>query len=153
MALKVGDKAPAFSGLDQEGKEISLAAFKGKKLVLYFYPKDDTPGCTKEACSLRDAYPRFQQEGFEIVGVSPDKVEKHKKFEDKYDLPFKLLADTEHKALNAYGAWGRKKFMGKEYDGVLRKTFVINEQGKIERIIEKVRTKDHAVQLLDEQKP
>jgi thioredoxin-dependent peroxiredoxin len=145
--LKPGDKAPAFSGPNENGETISLDQFKGKKLVLYFYPKDDTPGCTAEACSLKDGYTELKQKGIEVVGVSPDKVSKHKKFVEKYDLPFTLLADEEQETLKAYGVWGMKKFMGREYMGVHRKTFIIDEGGKIEHVIDKVNTKDHAGQI------
>lgn len=150
--LKTGDKAPAFSGIDQDGKPVKLADFAGRKLVLYFYPKDDTPGCTAEACSLRDEHAALRKAGYEVLGVSPDKAAKHKKFADKYDLPFRLLADPDKVAANAYGVWGRKKFMGREYDGILRTTFLIDGNGVIERIINDVRTKDHAAQVLEESK-
>lgn len=149
MGLKVGDTAPKIEGLDQDGVPISQADLKGKKVVLYFYPKDDTPGCTKEACSLRDSYADLKRQGYEIIGVSPDPVAKHKKFEEKYDLPFRLLADTDKAVIDAYGIWNMKKFMGREYMGVVRKTFVIDEEGKIARIIEKVKTKEHAAQILE----
>jgi peroxiredoxin Q/BCP len=148
--LQVGDKAPAFSGVDQDGRPISLAQFAGRKLVLYFYPKDDTPGCTAEACSLRDDHGSLRKAGFEVLGISPDPVRKHKKFEQKYDLPFRLLADEDKTIARAYGVWGRKKFMGREYDGILRTTFLIDEQGFIEHIIATVRTKDHGAQVLEE---
>jgi len=147
--LKPGDKAPAFSGIDQQGQPLSLADFAGRKLVLYFYPKDDTPGCTAEACSLRDDHAALRKAGYEVIGASPDKATKHKKFADKYDLPFRLLADPELKAANAYGVWGRKKFMGREYDGILRTTFLIDGKGIIERVITDVRTKDHAQQIME----
>ena len=149
MHLKEGDKAPDFQGIGQDGKTISLSDYKGKKLILYFYPKDDTPGCTAEACNLRDNFSVLKKEGFELLGVSPDNPKKHKKFIDKYSLPFPLIADTEKEILNAYGVWGPKKFMGREYDGVHRTTFVIDEAGKIEKIIAKVNTKAHAEQILD----
>ncbi|HAB36184.1 MAG TPA: thioredoxin-dependent thiol peroxidase [Cryomorphaceae bacterium] len=147
--LKVGDQAPDFSGLDQNGQAIAKADFAGKKIVLYFYPKDDTPGCTAEACSFRDGYHDLLQSGYAIVGVSPDSVKKHAKFVDKYSLPFPLIADEERKVIDAYGVWGRKKFMGREYDGVYRETFVIGTDGAIERILEKVDTKDSAGQILN----
>ena len=147
--LKVGDKAPDFSGLDQHGNAVSAADFAGKKIVLYFYPKDDTPGCTAEACSFRDGYQDLLNAGYAIVGVSPDSVKKHAKFVDKYNLPFPLIADEERKVIDAYGVWGRKKFMGREYDGVYRETFVIGADGTIERILEKVDTKDSAGQILN----
>ena len=150
--LKQGDKAPAINGFDQDGKAVSLADYKGRKLVLYFYPKDDTPGCTAEACSLRDEHDLIRQSGFEVLGVSPDKTSKHKKFADKYNLPFRLLADTEKEVAMRYGVWGRKKFMGREFDGILRTTFVIDEQGIIQQVIDKVRTTDHALQVLEASK-
>ena len=150
--LKTGQKAPAFHGVDQDGRPVSLADFKGRKMVLYFYPKDDTPGCTAEACSLRDEHAALRKAGYEVLGVSPDKATKHKKFADKYSLPFRLLADPDKEAANAYAVWGRKKFMGREYDGILRTTFLIDGNGVIERIINEVRTKDHAAQVLDEGK-
>ena len=147
--LKIGDKAPHFEGVNQRGEQISLESYKGKKLILYFYPKDDTPGCTKEACNLRDNFGRLRELGFEILGVSADKEKKHQKFIDKYDLPFDLLADTEKETINTYESWGRKKFMGREFDGILRRTFVIDESGIIIQIIGKVVTKDHTQQILD----
>jgi peroxiredoxin Q/BCP len=146
--LKAGDKAPHFSGLDQDGNTISSNDYAGKKLVVYFYPKDDTPGCTAEACNLRDNYGALQQAGFEILGVSIDPVKSHRKFVDKYSLPFRLLSDTEKQAAEAFGVWGLKKFMGKEYMGVSRTTFVIDGNGVISKVIEKVETKDHAAQIL-----
>ncbi len=151
--LKVGDKAPEFTTLNEDGQEISLADFRGKKLVLFFYPKDDSPGCTKEACNLRDNFRSLQKMGFEILGVSPDKSAKHKKFIDKYEFQYSLAADTEKEIINSYGLWGPKKFMGREVVGVHRTTFLINEEGVISHIIFKVKTKDHAQQitaLLDE---
>jgi peroxiredoxin Q/BCP len=148
-SLKVGDKAPALTGVDQDGKAIDLSIFSGKKLLLYFYPKDDTPGCTAEACSLRDEHAALRRAGYEVLGVSPDKATKHKKFADKYNLPFRLLADPDKEAAVAYGVWGPKKFMGREYVGILRTTFLIDEEGVIEHIITKVRTKDHAAQVLE----
>lgn len=147
--LKVGDKAPKISGMDQHGKAVSLKEYQGRKVVLYFYPKDDTPGCTAQACSLRDDHSALRKAGYEVIGVSPDKEAKHLKFADKYDLPFRLLADPERKVIEAYGVWGRKKFMGREYDGVLRTTFIIDGSGTIEQVIDKVRTKDHAAQVLE----
>lgn len=147
-SLKAGDKAPNFAGKDQNGNEINLESLKGNKVVLYFYPKDDTPGCTAEACSLRDNYDALIAAGYKIVGVSPDNEKSHLKFTEKYALPFPLIADTEKKILNDYGVWGRKKFMGKEYDGVIRTTFVISEVGVILEVIEKVDTKNHAKQIL-----
>ncbi len=150
IQLKEGEKAPVFTGVDESGNEISLAQFKGKKLVLYFYPKDNTPGCTMEAKNLRDNFELLKDKGFEIVGVSPDTQKKHQNFIAKHDLPFHLLADTEKIVLNQYGVWGKKKFMGREYDGVHRTTFIIDEEGVIAKIIKKVKTKEHAAQILKE---
>jgi len=147
--LKAGDKAPNFKGANESGDTIALKDYKGKKLALFFYPKDDTPTCTKEACSLRDGYKTLQKNGIEVLGVSPDKSKKHEKFIGKYELPFSLLADTEQETLKAYGVWGPKKFMGKEYVGVHRTTFLIDEKGEIEHVIEKVKSKEHADQILD----
>jgi len=147
--LKIGDPAPAFSAPDQNGNVVALDQFSGKKLVLYFYPKDDTPGCTAEACDLRDNYEKLMAEGYEILGVSPDSQKSHLKFIEKYSLPFNLLSDVDKKILEAYGAWGEKKMYGKSYMGVLRKTFVISEKGTIENIIEKVNTKEHAQQIFE----
>ncbi|MFN4253909.1 MAG: thioredoxin-dependent thiol peroxidase [Saprospiraceae bacterium] len=147
--LKEGDPAPAFSAPIETGKTVSLADYAGKKLVLYFYPKDDTPGCTAEACSLRDSYGQFLAKGYDILGVSPDSVKKHVKFREKFSLPFSLLADEDHAVSEAYGVWGEKKFMGRAYMGIHRTTFVIDESGKIERIIGKVDTDNHADQLLN----
>ena len=146
--LKEGDPAPAFEAPIETGETVKLEDYKGKKLVLYFYPKDDTPGCTAESCSLRDSYQRFLAEGYEILGASPDSVKRHVKFREKYDLPFSLISDEDHSVAEAFGVWGEKKFMGRVYDGIHRTTFVIDEEGKIERIIEKVKTKEHADQLL-----
>ncbi len=145
--LAKGDKAPDFAAMDQEGNMVSLADFKGKKLVLYFYPKDDTAGCTKEACNLRDNYTLMLNKGFAVLGVSPDSVESHKKFASKYELPFPLLADPDLKIVKAYGAWGEKKMYGKTYEGLLRSTFIINEGGMIDEVISKVKTDDHADQI------
>ncbi|MCB0430892.1 MAG: thioredoxin-dependent thiol peroxidase [Flavobacteriales bacterium] len=147
--LKPGDKAPVFSGKDQDGNAISLENFKGKKVVLYFYPKDDTPGCTAESCNLRDNYDMLLKKGFAVVGVSADTVKSHKKFAVKFDLPFPLLADTEKETINAYGVWGPKKFMGREYDGIIRTTFVIGETGIIEEVITDVNTAEHTSQVLE----
>ena len=147
--LKVGDKAPAFKGVDEKGETIQLSDFKGKKLVLFFYPKDNTPGCTAAACSLRDHFSELEKAGYALLGVSPDSPKKHQNFIDKFEFPFSLLADTELEVIKSFGVWGRKKFMGREYDGLLRTTFVIDEKGKIERIIDKVKTKTHAAQILE----
>lgn len=146
--LSVGDKAPAIHAIDQHGNEINLENFKGNKVVLYFYPKDNTPGCTAQACNLRDNYESMLKQGYKVIGVSPDSEKSHQKFTDKFDLPFPLIPDTEKKVIQDYGVWGRKKFMGREYDGVFRTTFVIDEEGKIEEIIEKVDTKNHTEQIL-----
>lgn len=148
ITLKAGDKAPNFSGLDQNGKEHELADYKGKKLVVFFYPKASTPGCTAEACDLRDNYERFKAQNYELLGVSADSAKAQTKFIEKNDLPFPLLADEEKKVINAFGVWGTKKFMGREYDGIHRTTFVIDENGVIEEVIEKVKTKEHAAQIL-----
>ncbi len=146
--LKVGDKAPDFSGINQDGKKIGLSDFSGKKLILYFYPKDNTPGCTAEACNLNDNYNSWLDKGFEVVGVSPDNVESHRKFREKYKLKFDLIADTDKEILQAYNAWGEKSMYGKKYMGVIRTTYVINEKGIIQEIFEKVETKDHTEQIL-----
>ncbi len=148
ITLKPGDKAPAFSATIQDGSIVKLSDYKGKKLVLYFYPKDDTPGCTAEACNLRDNYQTFISNGYEILGVSPDSAAKHQKFIAKYELPFSLIADEDNAVAMAYGAWGEKSMYGKKYMGILRSTFVINEKGNIEKVVEKVDTKAHASQLL-----
>lgn len=145
--LKEGSKAPMFEGIDQSGKIVKLTDFAGKKLVLYFYPKDNTPGCTAESCNLRDNYDSLLKKGFSVVGVSPDNEKSHKGFAAKYSLPFPLIADTSLKILNDYGVWGEKKMYGKSYMGVLRTTFIIDEKGVIEKIIEKVETADHTEQI------
>lgn len=146
--LKIGDKAPEFEAENQNGKQIKLSDYNGKKVVLYFYPKDNTPGCTNQACNLRDNYELLQSKGYVILGVSADKASKHQKFISKYDLPFDLLVDDEKIIMNKYGTWGLKKFMGREYHGILRTTFIIDENGVIEDIISKVKTKDHTNQIL-----
>lgn len=142
-----GQKAPLFEGTDQNGKKVSLAELKGKKVVLYFYPKDDTPGCTAEACNLRDNYSELIGKGFSVIGVSPDNEKSHAKFAEKYNLPFPLLADPEKKILESYGAWGEKNMYGKKVFGVMRSTFLIDEKGIIEKVISKVDTKEHAGQI------
>jgi len=147
--LKIGDKAPDFKAMDQNGNPVSLKNYKGKKIVLYFYPKDDTPGCTAQACNLRDNFDELTEKGIVVLGVSVDEVKKHKKFEDKYKLPFTLVADEEKTIVADYGLWGEKKFMGKTYMGTSRVTFLIDEKGKIAHIIEKVDTKNHTAQILD----
>lgn len=146
--LKIGDKAPVFSVKDQYGKTINLEDFKGKKVVLFFYPKASTPGCTAEACNLRDNYQTFQSKGYEILGVSADSEKRQMNFSTKQELPYSLLADEDKEVIMAYGVWGPKKFMGKEYDGIHRTTFVIDEDGMIEDVITKVKTKDHSAQIL-----
>ena len=148
--LTEGTKAPDFMFLDQNENSMSLSQLKGKKIILYFYPKDDTPGCTAEACSLRDNYAVLKEKGYMIIGVSPDKAASHHKFIDKYKLPFLLIPDTDKVILNAYGVWGSKKMLGRTFDGVIRTTFIIDENGIIEKIITKVDTKDHADQLVRE---
>ena len=146
--IQPGDKAPLFEGKDQQGNLISLNDYLGKKLILFFYPKDNTPGCTAEACNLRDNYTALQSEGFEIIGVSPDNEKSHLKFADKFQLPFPLIADTDKKILQDYGVWGTKSMYGKQYEGVFRTTFVINEAGIIEAVFQKVETANHAAQIL-----
>ena len=147
--LKEGDKAPDFKVINELGEEMILADFSGKKLVLFFYPKDSTPGCTAESCNLRDHYSDLKTKGFEVLGVSADNEASHQKFIKKHELPFHLLADTEKDVLNAYGVWGPKKFMGRIFDGIHRTTFVIDENGMIERIFTKVKTKEHTEQILE----
>lgn len=148
VKLKVGDKAPGFSGLNQEGKEIKLEDFTGQKLILYFYPKDDTPGCTAEACNFNDNLNNWLEKGYSVVGVSPDSVESHRKFREKYGLRFDLVADPEKEILQEYGVWGEKNRFGKKYMGVLRTTFIIDEDGIIQKIFEKVETKNHTEQII-----
>lgn len=146
--LEAGDKAPDFSVEDQDGNTVNLTDFKGKKLVLFFYPKASTPGCTAEACNLRDNWKAFEQKGYAILGVSADSKKRQQNFKNKYELPFPLLADEDKEVINAYGVWGPKKFMGKEYEGIHRTTFIIDEEGKIEDVIKKVKTKEHTAQIL-----
>jgi len=150
VQLNEGLKAPVFKGKDQEGKPVSLDDFKGKKVVLYFYPKDDTPGCTAEACNLRDNYGELLSRGYAIVGVSPDSSTSHARFRDKYKLPFSLIADPGKDIIKAYGAWGEKSMYGKKYEGVLRTTFILDESGNILKKISKVDTKNHTAQILAE---
>ncbi|MFD2098725.1 thioredoxin-dependent thiol peroxidase [Flagellimonas iocasae] len=147
--LKVGDKVPEFSAKDQDGNTINLSDYKGKKLVVFFYPKANTPGCTVEACNLRDNYKALQDAGYELLGVSADSQKKQANFKKKFSFPFPLLADENHTVLETFGVWGPKKFMGREFDGIHRTTFLINGDGMVERVIEKVKTKDHAAQILD----
>ena len=149
IQLKEGMKAPGFEGIDQNGKNVKLSDFTGKKVVLYFYPKDNTPGCTAEACNLRDNYDSFLKNGFAVIGVSPDNEKSHKGFTSKYSLPFPLIADTSKKILNDYGVWGEKKMYGKTFLGVIRTTFIIDEKGIIEKIITKVDTGGHTKQIFD----
>ena len=147
--LKAGDSAPEIYGEDENGNALSLSSFSGRKLILYFYPNDDTPTCTKEACNLRDNYELLKEKGFEILGVSGNDSKKHLKFIQKYDLPFRLLVDDEMKTIHGYGVWGPKKFMGREFDGIHRITFVIDENGVIETVIQKVKSGEHAQQILE----
>lgn len=146
--LKKGDKAPSFSSLDQEGNLHRLEDFKGKKIVFFFYPKANTPGCTAEACDLRDNFERFEAANYAILGVSADSQKAQAKFKDKYNFPFPLLADEDKTVIEAFGVWGPKKFMGKEYDGINRTTFIIDENGIVEEVISEVKTKAHAAQIL-----
>lgn len=147
--LKAGDPAPRFEGTDQNGNHVSMDDFDGQKIALYFYPKDDTPGCTRQACNLRDNYSDLKTKNYAVVGVSADSVKAHKKFEQKYNLPFPLIADTDKKIIHDYGVWGEKQFMGRFFDGINRTTFLIDEDRKIEKVIEKVKTKDHTAQILE----
>lgn len=149
MSLKPGSKAPAFSGVDQNGHTISLKDYKGKQVALYFYPKDDTPGCTAQACNLRDNYDALLKAGIQVIGVSTDSVKSHKKFEQKYELPFPLIADEDKQIVEAYGVWGEKKFMGRTYMGTSRTTFLIGADGKISHIISKPDTKNHTAEILE----
>ena len=146
--LEVGDKAPNFSGLDQNGIKVSLKDYLGKKLVLYFYPEDDTPTCTVQACNLRDNFSTLKANGFEIIGVSPDDVESHKKFKNKFQLPFTLVADPKHIIIDKYGVWGEKNLYGHKHMGIYRTTFVIDEKGVITKIFKKPRNKAHAEELM-----
>ncbi|GAA4969614.1 thioredoxin-dependent thiol peroxidase [Algibacter aquimarinus] len=146
--LKQGDAVPNFTAQDEQGNTISLSDYKGKKLVVFFYPKASTPGCTVEACNLRDNYKELQDQGYELLGVSADSAKRQSNFKNKYEFPFPLLADEDKTVINTFGVWGPKKFMGKEYDGIHRMTFLINENGEVERVIDKVKTKDHAAQIL-----
>ena len=147
--LKIGEKAPAINSIDENGEVITLEQFKGKKIVLYFYPKDMTPGCTVQSCNLRDNYQNLLDNGYVVLGCSADSPGKHQKFIEKYNLPFPLISDESKEVLNAYGVWGSKKFMGREYMGIIRTTFVIDEDGIIENIITKVNTKNHTTQIIN----
>ncbi|AIY14230.1 thioredoxin-dependent thiol peroxidase [Cellulophaga baltica] len=148
QTLKIGDKVPSFSVNDQDGNTINLSDYLEKKLIVFFYPKASTPGCTAEACNLRDNYAALQSQGYELLGVSADSEKRQANFKNKYEFPFPLLADEDHTVINAFGVWGPKKFMGKTYDGIHRMTFVVDEKGVVSNVIEKVKTKDHAAQLL-----
>jgi len=150
-SLEIGDQVPHFSVVDDRGDTQSLSDYAGKKLVVFFYPKANTPGCTAEACDLRDHYTELKKAGYALLGVSADSVNKQRKFSEKFDFPFPLLADEEKEVINAFGVWGPKKFMGKEYDGIHRKTFIVDEEGKIARVIDKVNTKEHAAQILEKE--
>ena len=152
MKLKIGDLAPTFSAPDQVGKMHTLKDQKGKWVLLYFYPKDDTPGCTVEACTIRDNWPAFKKIGIKVFGVSADSVKSHKKFEEKFELPFTLLADEDKKIITAYGVWQKKKFMGREYMGIVRSSFLIDGKGKIAKIYESVKPKEHAEEVLGDVK-
>ena len=147
-SLKAGDKAPEIKGNDQDGKTISLKDYKGKKVVLYFYPKDSTPGCTAESCNLRDNYKMLMKQGYEVIGVSPDSVKSHKKFAEKYKLPFPLIADEKQEVIKAYDVWGKKMLFGVKYVGLVRTTFIIHEKGIIEEVINEVDTKNHTQQII-----
>ncbi|MEM9650295.1 MAG: thioredoxin-dependent thiol peroxidase [Bacteroidota bacterium] len=147
--LKVGDKVPEFSAKDQDGNTINLSDYSGKKLVVFFYPRANTPTCTVEACNLRDHYSELQEKGYHILGVSEDSERKQTNFRNKFDFPYPLLADTDHTVIETFGVWGPKKFMGREFDGIHRVTFVIDENGTIEKVIDKVKAKEHAAQILE----
>jgi peroxiredoxin Q/BCP len=147
--LTTGKKAPAFKGFDQNGNTRELKEFIGKKLVIYFYPKDDTPACTAQACDLRDNYKKLMKAGYEVIGISPDEIKRHVKFIAKYKLPFDLISDPEHKIAEKYGVWGEKTLYGRNYMGIIRTTFILDEKGKITEIIEKVDTKNHSSQVLN----
>ena len=148
IELKIGDKAPEINSVDQNGNQITLGQYKGKKVVLYFYPKDMTPGCTAQSCNLSDNYKLLQKSGYDVIGVSCDSIKRHQKFIEKYSLPFNLVSDEDQKAVNDYGVWQLKKFMGREYMGIMRTTFLIDENGIIEEIITKVNTKEHTTQII-----
>lgn len=147
-SLQEGDKAPAFTGKDQNGAKVSLSDHKGKKVVLYFYPQDDTPTCTAQACNLRDNYALLKKEGFVVLGISPDEEKKHKKFEEKFDLPFTLIADPDHAIIGKYGVWGEKQLYGRKYMGLHRRTFLVDEKGIIRKIFLKPKSKQHAEEIV-----
>ena len=147
--LEIGQKAPEFTANDQDGKPVSLEEYRGRKVLIYFYPKDDTPGCTREACAFRDNLPNFQKTGVEVLGVSVDGEKAHRKFADKYQLPFRLVSDEEKKIVEAYGVWGKKKFMGKEYMGTNRVSYLVDEQGTIAKVWPKVKPETHAAEVLE----
>lgn len=150
MVLSAGNQAPEFELMDNEGKLHKLSDYQGQTIVVYFYPKDDTPGCTKEACSFRDAYADFREAGIEVIGISPDNEKSHSKFIQKYELPFVLLSDPDHQVCEAFGVWGLKKYMGREYEGVYRTTFVIGPDGVVKRVFENVKPADHSHEVLAE---
>ncbi|MDY0286597.1 MAG: thioredoxin-dependent thiol peroxidase [Bacteroidales bacterium] len=147
--LQAGDMVPDFTATDQHGKTITLSDFSGEKLIIYFYPKDNTPGCTAEACNLRDNYALLQKNGFKIIGISADSEKSHRSFSEKFSLPFPLIADTDKELITRFGVWGSKKFMGREYEGIHRITFITDENGVIRHVIDNVKTKDHTAQILD----
>ena len=146
--LNIGDKAPVIDAVDQNGNQITLDQYKGKKVVLYFYPKDMTPGCTAQSCNLSDNYKLLQKSGYDVIGVSCDSIKRHQKFIEKHDLPFNLISDEDQKVVNDYGVWQLKKFMGREYMGIVRTTFLIDEKGVVEDVITKVNTKEHTTQII-----
>jgi peroxiredoxin Q/BCP len=150
MVLEKGEKAPLFELFDSEGELHKLSDYSGQTIVIYFYPRDDTPGCTKEACSFRDNYQTFTEVGIEVLGISPDTVKSHKKFSEKYQLPFTLLADPDHNVCEAYGVWGLKKMYGREYEGVYRTTYIVGPEGEIKRVFENVKPTDHSQEVLEE---
>lgn len=147
--LNIGDQVPNFTALDQDGNTISLSDYEGKQLIVFFYPKASTPGCTVEACNLRDNYELLQEKGYELLGVSADSQKRQSNFRNKHDFPFPLLADEDKRVINIFGVWGPKKFMGREYDGIHRKTFILNEKGIVTHVIDKVKTKSHAEQIIE----
>lgn len=148
--LKVGEKVPDFESVDQHSNIIKLSDFDGRKLIVFFYPRANTPGCSAQACNLRDSYAELIKKGYNLLGVSADSVKHQKSFSDKFNFPFSLLSDSDHTVINIFGVWGPKKFRGKEYEGINRTTFIINKNGEIERVIDKVKTKDHASQILED---